>query len=138
MGSSGTRYSIARAMVLYLVTWLPSLALSLIITLAAYRVTGLTISWSSVSFLLAFPAVLVCLKSFWGSAIALIALFSIDLIHATWPHITFAGISSSPIDLQLLIVTVLIVCVAIFSPFHSLLTFLHLLRSRTNDDQRHD
>ena len=136
MGNS--RYSVARATILYLITWLPSLALSLIITLAAYRVTGLTISWGSVSFLLAFPAVLLCLSSFWGSAIALIALFSIDLIHATWPHITLVGISSSPIDLQLLIVTVLIVCVAIFSPFHSLLTFLNLIRSHVSNSPQHD
>ena len=138
MNKLGGRYSTAVASVLYLVVWFPSVALSLIVTLAAHRVTGLTLSWGSVSFLLAFPAVLVGLKSFWGSAIALIALFLIDLIHVTWPHITLAGISSSPIDLQLLIVTILVFCVALFSPFRSLLTFLHLLRSPVNNGLLND
>ena len=86
--------------------------------------------WSALSFLLALPAVLMGLKSFRTSAISMVALLFWDIVATTWPHVDLRGFLDSLIDVLMLTSTGMVVLVAAFSPFVSVLAFVRQTRSR--------
>ena len=87
--------------------------------------------WGALSFLLALPAVLMGLKSFRASAISMVALLLWDILATTWPHIDLRGFLQSLIDVLLLTSTGMVVVVATFSPFVSVLGFVRQILSRS-------
>jgi len=129
MSAAGmSRSKFVRAVIAYLVLWLPSLAVAGLIFLAALVAVWSAPTWSAVSFFLALPAVLLELKSFRASAGVAILLVVWDVVSTTWPHIQLSGFFSSLTDVLLLVVAVLTVLVAITSPFRSLVAFVQQIR----------
>ena len=123
------RPTFLRAIATYIVLWMPALLIAALISLVGLVTFRSAPMWSALSFLLALPAVLVGLRSFRVSALAMVALLMWDIVAATWPHINLSGLLHSLIDLQLLASTALVVLVAFLSPFPSLLSFFRDLRS---------
>ena len=80
--------------------------------------------WSALSFLLALAAVLVGLTSFRASAVSMVVLLLWDIVATTWPHVDLSGFLRSLIDVLLLTSTGMVVLVAVFSPFVSVIGFV--------------
>ena|ERR1017187_252194 len=123
------RSALLRAIVTYVVLRMPALLIAALISLVGLVTFRSAPMWSALSFLLALPAVLVGLRSFRVSAMAIVALLIWDIVATTWPHINLSGLLHSLIDVQLLASTALVVLVAFLSPFASLLSFFRDLRS---------
>ena len=109
---------------MYLLLWIPALLVAALVTVASIPVFASAPILSAVSFVLALPAVLVGVKSFRVSAIALTILLVWDVLTTSWPHISLAGFLGSQVDVLLLIATVLVVLVASSSPFVSVIAFV--------------
>jgi hypothetical protein len=118
------RFPILSASLMYLLLWIPALLVAALVTLASIPVFASAPILSAVSFVLALPAVLVGVKSFRVSAIALTILLVWDVLTTSWPHISLAGFLGSQVDVLLLIATVLVVLVASSSPFVSVIAFV--------------
>lgn len=118
------RFPIFSASLIYLLLWIPALLVAVLVTLASIPVFASAPILSAVSFVLALPAVLVGVKSFRVSAIALTILLVWDVLTTSWPHISLAGFFGSQVDVLLLIATVLAVLVASSSPFVSVIAFV--------------
>jgi len=118
------RFPILSASLMYLLLWIPALLVAALVTLASIPVFASAPILSAVSFVLALPAVLVGVKSFRVSAIALTILLVWDVLTTSWPHISLADFFGSQVDVLLLIATVLVVLVASSSPFVSVIAFV--------------
>jgi len=118
------RFPILSACLIYLLLWIPALLVAALVTVASIPVFASAPILSAVSFVLALPAVLVGVKSFRVSAIALTILLVWDVLTTSWPHISLAGFLGSQVDVLLLIATVLVVLVASSSPFVSVIAFV--------------
>ena len=120
--------SVALAGTFYVVLWFPALLLAGFISFMGYIGTGFSPLWVALTFLLALPFVLIGVGSFRISA-AMIALSLFwDVVSTTWPHVSVSGFFDSTIDVQLFSVTMLVVLVAVFSPFRSLIHFFRYER----------
>jgi hypothetical protein len=126
-----SRYTVIRAVAIYIGLWIPAVLVAALVTLAGLMTVFKAPMWGALSFLLALPAVLMGLKSFRASAISMVALLLWDILATTWPHIDLRGFLQSLIDVLLLTSTGLVVLVAAFSPFISLLGFVRQILSRS-------
>ena len=116
--------AIARAIAIYVGLWIPAVLVAALVTLAGLIAVFSAPMWSALSFLLAFPCVLVGLKSFRTSAISMVALLLWDIVATAWPDFNLGGFLHSLIDVLLLAATAIVVLVALASPFVSVLGFV--------------
>jgi hypothetical protein len=125
-----SRSTVIRAIAIYLGLWVPAVLVAALVTLAGLVTVLSAPMWSALSFLLALPAVLVGLKSFRASAISMVVLLLWDIVATSWPHVDLRGFLQSLIDVLLLTSTGMVVLVAVFSPFFSVLGFVRQTWSR--------
>jgi hypothetical protein len=124
-----SRSTVVRAFAIYIGLWIPAVLVAALVTLAGLMTFLSAPMWSALSFL-ALPAVLMGLKSFRNSAISMVALLLWDIVATTWPHVDLRGFLQSLIDVLLLTSTGMVVLVAAFSPFVSVLGFVRETSSR--------
>lgn len=126
-----SRSAVFRAVAIYVGLWIPAVLVAALVTLAGLMAVLKSPMWSALSFLLALPAVLIGLRSLRTSAISMVALLLWDILATTWPHLDLRGFLQSLIDVLLLTSTVMVVLVAAFSPFVSVLGFVRQTWSRS-------
>jgi hypothetical protein len=131
MGLSEDSWSrVAWASGLCALFWVGALLLSAFISLIGYIGTGFAPIWSSLPFLLAFPAALVGLMSFRASAIIMFALLVWNIVATTWPHLSLSRLLDSQIDVFLLASCGMTIVVAVLSPIVSVSGFMHHFQDR--------
>jgi hypothetical protein len=119
-----SRSTVVRSIAIYVGLWIPAVLVSALVTLAGLMAFLSAPISSALSFLLALPAVLLGIKSFRTSAMLMATLLVWDIVTTTWPHINLNGFFQSLIDVLLLVSTGMVVLVATFSPFTSVLGFV--------------
>jgi hypothetical protein len=127
---TGGRPSAALAIALYSALWLPAVLIAAFISFFGYIATGFDPSWYALTFLSALPFVLVGIASFRISAALIVLSLCSHIVTVTWPHISvftfFRGCST--LDALLSSVTAMVVLVAAFSPFRSVIHFFRHVR----------
>ena len=124
------RPSVTLAIALYSVLWVPAVLIAGFISFFGYIATGFDPSWYALTFLLALPFVLVGIASFRISAALIVLSLCSHVVTTTWPHVGVSAFFSggSTLDALLSFATAMVVLVAAFSPFRSLIKFFCYMR----------